>query len=429
MPAGSRDGRVLRGSRRGADVTVSRPRARHRCVVAASVVASLLLAPAAPAGAAGVADIAGRKRVVRVPASIASDCSVDVTAALQKWIQSVPNSSTLRLRRKACYRIDGTVTVAGRQHLTLDGRGATLQAKTGGDKGRRHLVFLGGRDIVVRNLTVRSTNLNARVPGGAYDGSRAFQHAFSFLGVQQGRLDKVQVYNVFGDFVYIGAGPKIADPKIGVWSRDIKVTNSTFDGSGRQGISITAGKKIVIDRNTIGHAGQTLIDLEANTPDGGAVDVRITRNRTGAARHFWLANKGAGTQIRDIVVEHNRMTEATGALVFVYGPLGGYRGPFRFVDNHFIANNRAFDEGSRGAFFLSRVDGALIRGNVVTFPAGQQMPAVENQDSLNIVVKGNTFTNAGQEIITTTRGTTPRATVPPTTARATVPPTTARPTG
>lgn len=398
-----------------------------RLAVVTALVASVLFTVATPAVAAAAADPVARQRVREVPASIVSDCSTDVTTALGHWIASVPNRSTLRLRRDGCYRIDGTLTVAGREHLTLDGRGATLQAKTPGDIGRRHLVIAGGRDIVLRNLTVRGANANARAPGGSYDGSKAFQHAFSFIGVQKGRLDKVQAYDVYGDFVYIGSGPKGTDPKSTGWSRDIKVTNSTFEGSGRQGISVTAGKKIVIDRNTIGGAGQTLIDLEANSPEGGAVDVRITHNRTGAARHFWLANKGAGTQIRDIVVEHNRMTEATGGLVFVYGPSGGYRGPFRFVDNRFVASNHVRDEGSQGAFFLSRVNGALIRGNVVTFPAGQQMPAVENQDSLNIVVKGNTFTNAGKEVITTTRGTTPPATAPPTTApRVTVPPTTAR---
>jgi hypothetical protein len=44
-----------------------------------------------------------------------------------------------------------------------------------------------------------------------------------------------------------------------------------------------------------------------------------------------------------------------------------------------------------------------IRDNVVTFPVGGNLPAVENRDSLNVVVTGNTFTNAGELLITTER--------------------------
>jgi len=369
----------------------------RRVLTVAVVAATTLVASSLAATAAHGAETPARKRVRQVPASIVADCSVDVTGPLQQWIQSVPNSSTLRFGRKACYRIDATVTVAGRRHLTLDGRGATLQAVTPGDQGRRHLLFVDGTDLVVQNLTIRGAHPTAGAYRGSFQGDKAFQHAFSFLGVTHARLDHVQAYGVFGDFVYIGSDGK------GVWSRDITVTDSTFQGSGRQGISITAGKHIVIDRNTVGGVGLSLIDLESNTPDGGALDVRITRNRTGAAKDFWLANKGVGTQIGDIVVEHNWMTEATGALIFVYGPNVGYRGPFRFVDNQFIANNAAQDEGSKGAFFLSRASGVLIRGNTVLFPVGKGIPAVENRDSENVVIENNTFTGAAGDLVITHR--------------------------
>jgi hypothetical protein len=198
--------------------------------------------------------------------------------------------------------------------------------------------------------------------------------------------------------VYIGAGGP--QPR---WSSDIRITDSRFEGSGRQGISVTAGEHIVIARNEIGGVGRSLFDLEANTAGGGARDVLITRNVTGAATNFWLANKGVGTQISDIVFTKNKMVEGTGGLVFVYGPTGGYRGPFVFEGNSLIVTDRVHDEGSVGAFFLARASDVTILDNDVTFPVGLAVPAVELQDSTNVRVEGNTFTNAGPTQITTVR--------------------------
>ena len=344
------------------------------------------------------ASAAVRGRVRPVPARIASDCSVDVTAPLVAWIEKVPNRSTVSFRRKGCYRIDGTLTVQNRSHLTFAGNGATLRAVTPGDQGRRLVSFVGGNDLVVQHLTVRGANPNAGATKGSYVADKAFQHAFAFTGVVGARLEHVQAYDVYGDFVYIGGGGSPLR-----WSSDIRITDSRFEGSGRQGISITAGEHIVIARNSIGGVGRSMFDLEANGADGGARDVLVTRNVTGAAVNFWLANKGVGTQIGGIVFTRNRMVEGTGGLVFVFGPTSGYRGPFVFANNEMIVTDTVHDEGSTGAFFLSRASDVTIRDNVANFPPGRNVPAVEVQDSLNVRVDGNTFTNAGEAQITTAR--------------------------
>ena len=202
----------------------------------------------------------------------------------------------------------------------------------------------------------------------------------------------------YGDFVYIGSGGPNAR-----WSENIRITGSRFERSGRQGISITGGKTIVIDHNTIRDVARSMFDLEANTAAGGALDVRVTHNVTGAAVNFWLANKGAGTQVRNITFTDNRMTQATGGLVFVFGPQAGYRGPFVFEHNTLLVGDKVHDEGSKGAFFLSRAADVTIRDNTATFPAGHDVPAVELQDTKNVQVQANTFKNAGPKIIETVR--------------------------
>lgn len=336
---------------------------------------------------------AGAAPVVKVPATIAADCSRDVTGDLNRWIAQAKAGSTLQLAHDACYRVDGSVTLREKVDLTLDGNGASFEARTVGAQDRRHVGIVGGSNITVRDLRVKGANPTPG-PERGYNSTKAFQHGFALQGVRGVRLDGVRVESVFGDFVYVG-------PNGAQWSTDVTVTRSKLEGSGRQGIAIVAGKRVTIDRNVIRGAGQSLIDLEPNYESQGAVDVRITRNRTGSARHFWLANKGDGLNIRRIVVEKNRMLEPTPGLVFVYGPRSGYRGPMVFADNRFQTTGTVSDEGSRGAFFLGRVKDVVIRGNDVTLPAGRNMPAVENLGSVDVVVERNTFRNAGQEVIVT----------------------------
>lgn len=346
--------------------------------------------------AGGPAAAADSGPVRKVPDTIASDCSVDVTGALNELIAKAPRGTTVELARNGCYRVDGSLAIKDRRDFTLDGNGATLEPDEKGSRDRRHIWVWNGRNIEIRNLEIHGQNPNAGARREAYNPDLAFQHGIAFQGVRGARVDRVSITQVLGDFVYVG--PSL---QTGKWSRDVRVTRSTFDGSGRQGISVVAGKRITIDRNRIGGTPLSLFDLEANTPAGGAVDVRIVRNVTGPVRHFWLANKGVGTKIRDVVVKGNRTDDVTGGLVFVYGPAPGYRGPFRFVDNTFTVGGTIQDEGSRGAFFLSRAKDVLIRGNRVTLPSGRGLPAVENRNSLDVVVEDNVFTNAGQEMVIT----------------------------
>src|SRR6202011_1604941 len=97
--------------------------------------------------------------VVEIPDSVRGDCSVDVSAALNQWLASVPDNSTVRLGTRRCYLISAPVIVAGRSRLALDGNGATLQStpprveatREGrrAERGRVTLKIQSSHDIVV----------------------------------------------------------------------------------------------------------------------------------------------------------------------------------------------------------------------------------------------------------------------------------------
>jgi hypothetical protein len=339
---------------------------------------------AAPAGPTGA--------VKQVPASIARDCSVDVSAALQSWIASVPDNSTLSFPAKACYRIDDTLLIDARNRLLIDGNGATLKAVVMGNRARAQLRLRGGGDLTVRNLVVRGANPHAGATAAAYRPDLEAQHAFQVMGSTNVLLDHVSAFDTYGDFVYIGPG------KSGP-SRNVTVANSTFARSGRQGISITAAVGVTIEANTIADVSRSVFDLEANSRKAEIRDVRIVGNVTGAAVNFWLANKGFAATITNVSITGNRMAVATGGLLFVFARRGDYRGPYLIAGNRFIANDAIHDENATGAFFFAFSANVTIRGNDVTFPAGAAMPAVEIRNCHRVTVTGNRFTNAGRTIV------------------------------
>lgn len=326
------------------------------------------------------------------PPGIPADCSVDVTASLATLISRLPAGATLNLRSGGCYRIDKTLFVSGKRNVTIEGNGASLKALTPGDQQRRHLWITGGSGIVVRNLRI----VGADPVPGSYDATKAFQHGVAVSGATGVRIENVTINNVYGDFVYVGSSG-------GTWSRNVTVTGCTFSGAGRQGVAVTGGQGVLIDSNTIGNVGRSMFDLEPNVVNDGAVDVTISNNATGYARNFWLADGGAGLNVRNIVVRGNRATAATGGLVWVYGPTNGYRGPFVFADNVFQFYGSVTDSGSRGGFFLSRAQGVTIQGNVVQFPVAKKLPAVENRDSLDLTIGTNQFNGAGSALLITHR--------------------------
>ncbi len=328
--------------------------------------------------------------VVAVPATIPADCSIDVTRALEAWIERTPDNTTLRFGRRACYRIDETIVITRRHRLLFDGNGATLRAFTGGTRTRAQLYVSEGSDITVQNLTLRGANPDAGAHKGAYVPALEGQAGFWISGAARVHLDGIAVFDTYGDFVYIGSAH-------GRPSADIAVERSRFSRSGRQGITVTSGINIAIADNVIAEAARSLIDLEANTRTASIRRVDILRNATGAAPNFWLANKGHDASIGDISVVGNHMSTATGGLVFVYGENVRPRGPYLFESNRFIAADRTHDEHSSGAFFFAYAERVTIHDNSVTFSPGT--PAVELRGTHHVAVTQNHFRGAGTVLL------------------------------
>jgi Right handed beta helix region len=329
---------------------------------------------------------------VNVPDSIDHSCGSDVTDAINGFLGSAGDNTTIRFASQGCYRVDGTLTLDGHHRIDIEGNGALIKATTVGDRSRRDLTVSESDDIIIRDLNVIGSNNQAGTTAGAYDPDLAFQHAFTISGAHRVLLERVTAKQLHGDFVYLGGGGNTP-------STDVTIANSTFEGSGRQGISVTDANRVLIIDNHIGDVPRSMFDLEPNDDSGEARNVRITGNHTGAATNFWLADKGAGNQIGPVEIDGNTMDDSTGGLIFAFGHTGGFRGPWNVRDNQFIASDRVHDERSVGAMLFANCSDISVTGNHVLYPAGVTMPAIELRTSQNVKVAGNDFTGTSQPVM------------------------------
>jgi hypothetical protein len=228
------------------------------------LLAGAVLAAAAPPAAA--LDVGTH----RVPDSIASDCTADVTARLLSWIGSVPDRSVLVFQRRGCYRVDGTLEVVDRHRLEFDGNGATFKATTAGATGGSQWRLVRGAHLVLRDMRVQGAN----PAGGDFDAALQHQHAFDLAGARDVQLRRVAASGVYGDCVYVGRDHEPPHR----WSRRVRVRSSSCRGSGRMGVAVVAVRNIVISRTNFSRIGRTVLDIEPNGPGFGARNVRFAGN-------------------------------------------------------------------------------------------------------------------------------------------------------
>ena len=163
------------------------------------VVLSVALACCASAAAAA-AKPDPRPTVYRVPSSIKSNCSAPADAKLSAWLATVPDGSTVAVRRRTLL-LPGRHDHAERPQRACHRRaGSEFRALTPGDSHRANWRFVNGSNVT-QNLAVRGTD-----PQGTYDPAVEWQHGFSIEGVQGMTLSNVQARETWGDGIDLWRG-------------------------------------------------------------------------------------------------------------------------------------------------------------------------------------------------------------------------------
>jgi hypothetical protein len=319
------------------------------------------------------------------PASIPADCSRDVTAELVAWIASVPDNSTLYFAPNGCYRVDGTIQLKYRNGLTLEGRGATFRPATNGmelppkdARTRSVFAFWRGSNLTVRDTIAIGANPRAGNRPEAYFAPLEAQTAYVIGGVDGMLLERVQAYDVYGDFVYVGPA-----------TRNLVVRNSRFERNGRQGWTVNGGQNITFDHNVIAQTRRATIDMEPSNQSDIARNITFSNNQIGPGRLFFFASEGVAATIDGVNIIGNRLTGKS--MTIHVNPPKGIRSNYRVIGNY--SDTRQLQDGG-GVMAFSDVVGLQVRDNRQPVQGNNKISGVSIRNCRNVVVTGNKFLNA-----------------------------------
>lgn len=336
-----------------------------------------------------------------VPAAIAADCSADVTQALQEWIASVPDHSTLIFQAGACYNIDGGLLIDDRHGLVFEGNGATFRVFSRGAPERSNWIFRGGSNLTLREITVVGANPHAGTSEAAYDPAVEWQHGFRLRGVQGALLERLKAYDVYGDFINLSHDGRVARP--GPPNRDITIRQGHFERNGRMGISITHGERIWIQDNYLGGVRMFGVDLELNDDREVGRDLYVERNTFGPSYQGFFAAMGHGTagSVGKVYIRNNTTTRDHPARcdetrIAIGGPAWAGRRPAERMWSNFVIEDNLIHAPRRGrAARIAAVKNVELRGNTII---GLEAPAacgpegpLDLRDAHEVRITGNTI--------------------------------------
>ena len=319
--------------------------------------------------------------LVEVPASVDATGETDVTDALQAVIDAAPDGALIRLGAGARYRIEAALELQQRRDLLIDGRGATIVLVEGERTRRRHLWLVDSTSIEIRDLTLVGSNPDP----GVLDEARQFEHGLWIDGGGAITVTGVTIDNPRGDCVYLGD----RDGRLG-WVDGFTLRDSACHGTGRNGVSIVAGRNVRIEDNTFGLIGLHAIDIEPNQADvvQGADRVVVTGNRVdGPVDDYFFAANGWGP-IDNLTVTDNVLEGV--ALRITVRPLEGSGYVRRAVR---VSGNRSdtpyAGEGSAALSFRA-VIGLTVTGNTVPLEGDGALLA-KVDESCQVSIFANSF--------------------------------------
>src|SRR4051794_5424087 len=293
------------------------------CALASAVAAmpAVAAAPGLPMASLAARGTRAVSLSVRAVPPVAADCSKDVTVAFNAWLAKVPNGSIIVLKRRGCYRSNGTILLANKRNVTVLGNGATIKASgppacpagtTSNGKGycviaknsdgkcpsgstlilatdecawlvnRAQLGLDRGGGLMVRDLTLQGSNFTAScgddLARSCDDAARQAERNLDVRGSSRVLIDNVHFKNTWGDALEASPGGTWdEDGRGAVLARNVTVRNSTVDTVGRQAFSCSGCKNMTVRNNTIRNVGSWVVnvEVEAKTWTG---DMTLERN-------------------------------------------------------------------------------------------------------------------------------------------------------
>jgi len=274
----------------------------------------------------------------------------DASAALNKWIASVPNGSTIVFRSGGTYLLNSAIKFSHRRSLVFEGNGATLKGN-GGTTETSSLFWIGSYGGAASGITIRDFNLvgNSSHPG-VYVGGKEGAHGVLVDGASNVVIKNVTISKVWGDCLYVGGG-----------ASGVTFTGNHCASNGRNGVTVTSGSAIAISKNRFDDAGYNTFDLEPNRSSEVIRNVKLLSNRAGSWSNAFLSAEGAsGSTINGVTVTGN--VETSKPLLTAI--------QMARRQNVIFTNNRSSVRGAGPVLRFAHIDGLVVTGNSQPLSSG-----------------------------------------------------------
>lgn len=317
-----------------------------------------------------------------VPPAAVTNCATDVTAALQSWINGVPNGAgqhNILLFTPGCYRVDGTLQITNRSWLDFRGGGAVIdQSHVEGGPQRMAWRVAYGNDLrwsgfnVVGPHTQNQTWLGNTTVVSKYGWcasnpaqSCEWQYSWGLFGVTRVTLDNNTTRDTYGDSVAVASDSGFYgfSPGETKASTGVLVSRHSVYGTGRQGISVGNGTDITVRDSYIEGAAASPIDLETEGPVQFPLKtVKITGNRFGQSSNSVVLGSASNTcvEISGVSFTGNEFTAPNTTYLpnlSAAEPVNcaEYRGDYSITNNKFWVGEYA-DDGDQLGWFDGIID-------------------------------------------------------------------------
>lgn len=279
----------------------------------------------------------------------------DISAALNAYLLSVPDGSTIQFPVAADYTLSQGIQLSNRHNLILDGRGTTLRVQAGAS-GASQLASsiitghayggsfsLGATDIQIHDFVLVGNN---PTPGVFTPGTEA-QANLEMTG-----CTRLEVYNItgsgaWGDFIFV-------EDIIDGWFHACTGTNS-----GRNGVSVISGTRVLVESSTFTTNGYNMFDIEPNNSSQACTNITI-RNNTGATwGNAFLGVEGShtGAPIHGAVISGNTITGKSLLTIVDNGNTS------RMTNIAFTNNTSSAGSVAGPVLKFSHVDNVTVTGN------------------------------------------------------------------
>lgn len=323
------------------------------------------------------------------PTGIDDTGATDVTAALEAWLATVPDGTALVptviwLEDGQRFKVDSSFTFTLRDDIVIRGNGVIFDVTSLGDLTRAVLWFDRCTNIYLEDVHVEGTG------AGSYDVLYEGQHGFTFKGCAGVTLINCSAHDVRGDWLNFAAGGALTG------TNDVIVRGFTGDGADRQGISVTGGENLLVERSVFRNAVRSTVDLEPGTDarfiDGFTFQDNVCQN---GGLSFIAANGKA--RIDNVLIARNVLS-GMGMSISVNNQSTPKvrRANWTVIDNRstFPKGSPASsgDPGGAVMIFIS-VDGVTVLRNIQPMQAGRDMYLVKDRTCTGVTVGGGANAN------------------------------------